>query len=245
MANEKVTLTVLVVDEDDSSLTIVSNILSSWDYKVLTANSVDNALKTLREYEGFLDLVITEVHMSGIKGYEFQQCIKDEFKLPVIMMSTDAGKKEVTSNSEENKEALHLLKPICADDLKDVWKYAMAAKEKKPVIQNESSSEEESSAEKIINQDIDSSAPSTVTHEKKRKRKYNRRRSIEMNNENHSEDSYRVQKKPKMVWTTQLHNLFMTAIKKLGYDKAVPKSILEVMNVPSLTRENVASHLQV
>ncbi|CAL0333238.1 unnamed protein product [Lupinus luteus] len=245
MAIEKVTLTVLIVDEDDTSLTIVSNILSSWDCKVHTANSVDNALKTLREYEGFFDLVITEVHMSGMNGYEFQQCIKDEFKLPVIMMSTDAGKKEAMSNSEENKEAIHLLKPICADDLKDVWKYAMAAKEKKPVIQNESSSEEESPEEKIINdENIDSSALSTVTHEKKRKKKYMKRRSIEMNNENQSEDSYRVQKKPKMVWTTYLHNLFMTAIKKLGYDKAVPKSILEVMNVPNLTRENVASHLQ-
>ncbi|RZR83288.1 hypothetical protein BHM03_00009876 [Ensete ventricosum] len=29
------------------------------------------------------------------------------------------------------------------------------------------------------------------------------------------------------------------------YDEAVPKRILELMNVPGLTRENVASHLQV
>ncbi|KAF1884763.1 hypothetical protein Lal_00028649, partial [Lupinus albus] len=247
MAIEKVNLTVLVVDEDDTSLTIVSNILSSWDYKVLTANSVDSALKTLRESEGFFDLVMTEVHMSGMNGYEFQQCIKDEFKLPVIMMSTEDGKKEAMSNSEsENEESLHLLKPISTDDLKDACKYALAAREKKLVIQNEPSSEEESPAEKnIINEDIDSSsAPSTVTNVTKRKRKYTNRRSIEMNSENQSEDSYRVQKKPKMVWTTHLHNLFMTAIKKLGYDKAVPKSILEVMNVPCLTRENVASHLQ-
>ena len=29
------------------------------------------------------------------------------------------------------------------------------------------------------------------------------------------------------------------------YTEAVPKKILELMNVPGLTRENVASHLQV
>lgn len=29
------------------------------------------------------------------------------------------------------------------------------------------------------------------------------------------------------------------------YIEAVPKKILELMNVPGLTRENVASHLQV
>jgi len=29
------------------------------------------------------------------------------------------------------------------------------------------------------------------------------------------------------------------------YSEAVPKKILELMNVPGLTRENVASHLQV
>ncbi|GAB2294060.1 hypothetical protein Dimus_028276 [Dionaea muscipula] len=51
-------------------------------------------------------------------------------------------------------------------------------------------------------------------------------------------------KKHKVVWTTLLHNQFLEAVNKIGLDKAVPKKILEIMNVKGLRRENVASHLQ-
>ncbi|PON50860.1 Octamer-binding transcription factor [Parasponia andersonii] len=51
-------------------------------------------------------------------------------------------------------------------------------------------------------------------------------------------------RKAKVVWTNSLHNRFLLAIRHLGLDKAFPKRILEFMNVPGLTRENVASHLQ-
>lgn len=46
-------------------------------------------------------------------------------------------------------------------------------------------------------------------------------------------------------WTAELHRKFVQAVEQLGIDKAVPSRILEIMNVKSLTRHNVASHLQV
>ncbi|KAL5207719.1 hypothetical protein ABZP36_032154 [Zizania latifolia] len=51
-------------------------------------------------------------------------------------------------------------------------------------------------------------------------------------------------KRPRVVWSVELHRKFVTAVNQLGIDKAVPKRILELMNVEKLTRENVASHLQ-
>ncbi|CAA7025613.1 unnamed protein product [Microthlaspi erraticum] len=53
-----------------------------------------------------------------------------------------------------------------------------------------------------------------------------------------------TKKKSKLTWTDELQDLFLQAIKHLTLEKAVPKKILEHMNVPYLTRENVASHLQ-
>ncbi|KAL1142861.1 hypothetical protein V6Z11_A11G123400 [Gossypium hirsutum] len=53
-------------------------------------------------------------------------------------------------------------------------------------------------------------------------------------------------KKPRMVWTQELHDLFVATVNELGRD-AVPKKILErmqAMNVTFLTRANIASHLQ-
>ena len=38
----------------------------------------------------------------------------------------------------------------------------------------------------------------------------------------------RAVKRPRLVWTPQLHKRFEEAINKLGVDKAVPKTIMQV-----------------
>ncbi|CAD6337114.1 unnamed protein product [Miscanthus lutarioriparius] len=51
-------------------------------------------------------------------------------------------------------------------------------------------------------------------------------------------------KKAKVDWTPELHRKFVQAVEQLGIDKAVPSRILEIMGIDSLTRHNIASHLQ-
>ncbi|KZV47073.1 hypothetical protein F511_33926 [Dorcoceras hygrometricum] len=51
-------------------------------------------------------------------------------------------------------------------------------------------------------------------------------------------------KKSRLVWTPQLHKRFVEVVAHLGLKNAVPKTIMQLMNVEGLTRENVASHLQ-
>ncbi|KAG8660185.1 transcription factor LUX [Manihot esculenta] len=63
--------------------------------------------------------------------------------------------------------------------------------------------------------------------------------------ENSGEDpSTRTPKRPRLVWTPQLHKRFVDVVAYLGIKNAVPKTIMQLMNVEGLTRENVASHLQ-
>ncbi|KAI3801310.1 hypothetical protein L1987_29414 [Smallanthus sonchifolius] len=54
----------------------------------------------------------------------------------------------------------------------------------------------------------------------------------------------RTLKRPRLVWTPQLHKRFVDAVAQLGIKNAVPKTIMQLMSVDGLTRENVASHLQ-
>lgn len=54
----------------------------------------------------------------------------------------------------------------------------------------------------------------------------------------------RTLKRPRLVWTPQLHKRFVDAVGHLGIKNAVPKTIMQLMSVDGLTRENVASHLQ-
>ncbi|KAI0531165.1 hypothetical protein KFK09_000718 [Dendrobium nobile] len=58
------------------------------------------------------------------------------------------------------------------------------------------------------------------------------------------EEPARTLKRPRLVWTPQLHKRFVDAVAHLGIKNAVPKTIMQLMSVDGLTRENVASHLQ-
>ncbi|KAJ4971430.1 hypothetical protein NE237_004529 [Protea cynaroides] len=63
-------------------------------------------------------------------------------------------------------------------------------------------------------------------------------------NNNNDDNSARTLKKPRLVWTPQLHKRFIDVVAHLGIKNSVPKTIMQLMNVEGLTRENVASHLQ-
>lgn len=61
---------------------------------------------------------------------------------------------------------------------------------------------------------------------------------------NSGDEPARTLKRPRLVWTPQLHKRFVDAVAHLGIKNAVPKTIMQLMSVDGLTRENVASHLQ-
>ncbi|KAJ8905375.1 hypothetical protein NDN08_001882 [Rhodosorus marinus] len=50
--------------------------------------------------------------------------------------------------------------------------------------------------------------------------------------------------KKRLVWTQDLHERFLRAVNVAGIENAVPKTILEIMDVKGLTTEHVKSHLQ-
>ncbi|PNY14813.1 two-component response regulator ARR2-like protein [Trifolium pratense] len=125
------------------------------------------------------------------------------------------------------KGATHfIVKPVCAEDFKDISMYVVEAKKHKLFIDNLFvQSEEQESSEQA-----------------KTKKEDSKRKNID---ESQGEAKCKlVKKSSRLVWTDDLHNLFLDAIKKVGLKKAVPGKILELMNIPNLTRDNVASHLQ-
>ncbi|CAA2960931.1 transcription factor PCL1-like [Olea europaea subsp. europaea] len=58
-----------------------------------------------------------------------------------------------------------------------------------------------------------------------------------------SDEPARTLKRLQLVWTPQLHKRFVDAVAHLGIKNVVPKTIMQLMSVDGLTRENVASHL--
>lgn len=68
--------------------------------------------------------------------------------------------------------------------------------------------------------------------------------SAEIAGDSTGDEPARTLKRPRLVWTPQLHKRFVDAVAHLGIKNAVPKTIMQLMSVDGLTRENVASHLQ-
>jgi SHAQKYF class myb-like DNA-binding protein len=52
--------------------------------------------------------------------------------------------------------------------------------------------------------------------------------------------------KPRLKWTCDLHHKFIEAVNQLGGpNKATPKGLMKVMEIPGLTLYHLKSHLQV
>ncbi|KAL7187288.1 hypothetical protein ACSBR1_037366 [Camellia fascicularis] len=135
----------------------------------------------------------------------------------------------------------YLLKPIRIEELKNIWQHVVRRKKNDPKDQNNfDKPHHESEGGQVI----------TVTGDSDQNSKLNRKRKDQNEDEgDHADDGQNnedpsMQKKPRVVWTVDLHRKFVAAVNQLGIDKAVPKRILDMMNVEKLTRENVASHLQ-
>lgn len=55
--------------------------------------------------------------------------------------------------------------------------------------------------------------------------------------------AHKVRRK-RLVWTPELHDRFVQAINAIGISQAVPKTLVQIMNVEGLSTEHVKSHLQ-
>uniref|UniRef100_A0A2K1YD57 Response regulatory domain-containing protein n=1 Tax=Populus trichocarpa TaxID=3694 RepID=A0A2K1YD57_POPTR len=212
---------------------------------VVTVKKPFDALSILRLKKGLFDLVVSDLHMPEMNGMELQKQVEEEFKLPVIIMSSDESK-NVISRSLEGGAAFYIVKPANKVDLKNVWHYAVAIKTGNSLSIKEIEGSREPSysstlVERLSLEDVNSA---TSINDEKRYRKNGRKEERKSTKDDQEVDSQPASKKPKVVWTNSLHNRFLLALNHIGLDKAVPKRILECMSVRGLSRENIASHLQ-
>ncbi|KAJ0238035.1 Two-component response regulator ARR14 [Hirschfeldia incana] len=232
-------LRVLVVDDDTSCLIILEKMLLRLMYQVTICSQADVALTLLRERKGCFDLVLSDVHMPGMNGYKLLQQVGLEMDLPVIMMSVD-GRTATVMTGINHGACDYLIKPIRPEELKNIWQHVVRKKCKAntEIPRTSQVLDSSSSLESLF------SVSGGVSEGSLKRRKNKRRVVREEEDDDDLLDPGNSSKKSRVVWSMELHQQFVKAINHLGIDKAVPKRILELMNVPSLSRENVASHLQ-
>ncbi|CAN4113178.1 unnamed protein product [Withania somnifera] len=239
--NFPIGMRVLAVDDDPICLKLLEGLLRKCQYQVTTTSQARMGLKMLRENRDRFDLVISDVHMPDMDGFKLLELVGLEMDLPVIMLSANSDTKLVMKGISHGA-CDYLVKPVRIEELRNIWQHVIRRKKVEPKSQNKSND-----PDKSYQGSGESGRGESPTVNADHNGKCNKKRKDEEDendeNGNESEDPT-TQKRARVVWSIELHRKFVAAVSQLGIEKAVPKRILDLMNVEGLTRENVASHLQ-
>lgn len=80
---------VLVIDDDAQILSLLSRIISRWNYRVETAQAGEEGLAKFQQSP--FDVVLTDFQMKGIDGIEVTTRIKAEYPEAEVVMMTGYG----------------------------------------------------------------------------------------------------------------------------------------------------------
>ncbi len=81
-------VTILVVEDDDAVRQVVTQMLTRLSFHVLSAEDGEQALALSKEYDGVIDLLLTDVVMSGMNGRELaKQIVWQRPKIKILFTS--------------------------------------------------------------------------------------------------------------------------------------------------------------
>lgn len=76
---------ILVVDDEEKIRIVIREYLEESNYEVLEAEDGKDALKILKKEQ--IDLLVLDIMMRGMDGYQVLRELDDEYKVPTIMLS--------------------------------------------------------------------------------------------------------------------------------------------------------------
>ncbi|OEL38256.1 Two-component response regulator ORR24 [Dichanthelium oligosanthes] len=211
-------LRVLAIDGDRTTLFVLKRLLQRCNYNnETTVTEADIALDMLRERKNRddqFDLVISDVVIPGIDGFKLLERISLEMDIPVIVLSTN-DEMETMIKGIKHGSCEYLAKPARMEHVRNIWTHVVGKSRNDP--RNNISDEKKGS---------------------NNTKKCSKRNKNDGDCAEEDKVETSTQKRQRIKWSTQLHDKFVEAIYDIGMDRAVPKNILEVMNVDGLSRYN-------
>jgi signal transduction histidine kinase len=110
---ETIPINILIVDDEPKNLTALSTILDDPRYQLIRAESADEALLLLVREE--FALIILDIHMPGMSGFELAQLIKQRKKtatVPIIFLTAYYSEDQHVLEGYETGAVDYLHKPI-------------------------------------------------------------------------------------------------------------------------------------
>ncbi|KAL0664472.1 hypothetical protein Bca4012_101310 [Brassica carinata] len=212
---------ILLIDHDTASIASLTPMLKQHSYKVISVNVASEAVSMLEKQKDIV-LVIANNEMPHIDSHSFYTSLLTK-DIPLILISSE-GKRNKSSNSLEERACYFLTRPIHEKDINNMLQHVLPNKSQK--------------LEKLSIPNNAEDVSEVRINQMKAFRENLRRQRTEVNN-----IESKVRRRSNL-WTCENHLKFLSAISYLGDEDSHPKSILSIMNVPSLTHREVARHLE-
>ena len=109
--------TILIVDDSEFVRSYHSYILEQAHFRVITAVDGSDGLEKL--FSNACDLVLTDINMTNMDGYEFIRRVRAEGKygaLPIVIVSTESEGKDKTKGFEAGAN-LYMVKPCSPETM--------------------------------------------------------------------------------------------------------------------------------
>jgi DNA-binding response OmpR family regulator len=119
---------ILVVDDDPVQTRLVEQVLTGNGYRVIKAASGEEGIRLV--YEGKPDLVILDVLMPGIDGWQTCRCIREASDVPVIMLTGKRNAEDDIVRGLESGADEYLTKPVGNRELQARVKAALRRADK-------------------------------------------------------------------------------------------------------------------
>ncbi|CAL9180095.1 unnamed protein product, partial [Musa hybrid cultivar] len=248
-AGHRRSLRTMVVDDNPTCLKIITTMLAALHFVVQPFKSAAEALISLRKQKEEIDLVLIEVHVgetgsTSLTSFKLIDHVVKETDISVITMCADEDH-NILCESLRHGACFHFTKPMTPAVIEVMRRKAMRDVSRPGSAEGKGVS--------VGKRKLGLTFYGVVGP----------RRSIQMADElcyieiSSGDESGkgrttagRVQgscsKKQRMgrsLWDSDLHQRFLTSVELLG-KHAVPRKILELMNVDGLTVKQVSSHLQ-
>ncbi len=118
---------ILIVDDELSMREFLSILLEKDGHHVLTGNDGTSALQQLNTHK--VDLVITDIRMSGMTGLELLEEVKEQYPhVPVLLITAYASPDDAVL-AMKNGAFDYITKPFKVDDIKNVIASALNTKQ--------------------------------------------------------------------------------------------------------------------
>jgi CheY-like chemotaxis protein len=109
------TITILLVDDDPEALKGIETFLHGLACTVLPTSLPTEALKTAQVLPLNLDILITDIWMPGMNGFELaEQIVEQHPNVKVLYITGD----KVAGDRLQNENRSHLMKPFTLEELR-------------------------------------------------------------------------------------------------------------------------------